>query len=251
MNKLPDFFMERLYKEYNEEQANQIIEGYKLERKLTFRVNTIKTTAEEIEQRLVENEIMYKKVKWSKEEQEERPWWKNFLIGIKDRFIMFDTFMHLLPTNVINLFRWILVVLILRSCYVYTTGATDIYFFAGGTYLAQILRYFFPITIQITPGFNAIWQTFLIGVWARLFFRMGLYIENIIVPWYILFLERKRIKKMPIRKIFINSLLWPIFDIVGRYTTYIALFKKVSWKPVPHNSKITIDDINKQQVFSK
>ena len=67
MNKLPDFFMERLYKEYNEEQANQIIEGYKLERKLTFRVNTIKTTAEEIEQRLVENEIMYKKVKWSKE----------------------------------------------------------------------------------------------------------------------------------------------------------------------------------------
>ena len=193
----------------------------------------------------------YAKVKWSKEEQEERPWWKNFLIGIKDRFIMFDTFMHLLPTNVINLFRWILVVLILRSCYVYTTGATDIYFFAGGTYLAQILRYFFPITIQITPGFNAIWQTFLIGVWARLFFRMGLYIENIIVPWYILFLERKRIKKMPIRKIFINSLLWPIFDIVGRYTTYIALFKKVSWKPVPHNSKITIDDINKQQVFSK
>lgn len=67
MNKLPDFFMERLYKEYNEEQANQIIEGYKLERKLTFRVNTIKTTAEEIEQRLVENGIMYKKVKWSKE----------------------------------------------------------------------------------------------------------------------------------------------------------------------------------------
>ena len=52
---------------------------------------------------------------------------------------------------------------------------------------------------------------------------------------------------MPISKIFVNSLLWPIFDIVGRYTTYIALFKKVSWKPVPHNSKITIDDINKQK----
>ena len=67
MNKLPDFFMERLYKENNEEQANQIIEGYKLERKLTFRVNTIKTTAEESKQELVENEIMYKKVKWSKE----------------------------------------------------------------------------------------------------------------------------------------------------------------------------------------
>ena len=49
---------------------------------------------------------------------------------------------------------------------------------------------------------------------------------------------------MPLKKVFLYSLTWPIFDIVGRYTTYIALFKKVSWKPVPHNSKITIDDIN-------
>jgi hypothetical protein len=60
-----------------------------------------------------------------------------------------------------------------------------------------------------------------------------------------MFLERKRIKKMPVIKIFLYSLLWPIFDIVGRYTTYIALFKKIEWKPVPHESKVTIDDINR------
>ncbi len=182
------------------------------------------------------------KVKWSSEEKK-YPWYKKIGIAIKDRFIMFDTFMHLLPTNVINITRWILVVLILRSCYSYEAGMANVNFFAGGTYLAQILNHFFNIRIQIPAGYNAIWMTFLIGVWARLFFRIGAYIENIIVPWYILFLERKRIKKMPIRKIFCYSLLWPIFDIVGRYTTYIALFKKVGWKAVPHNSKITIDDI--------
>ena len=37
---------------------------------------------------------------------------------------------------------------------------------------------------------------------------------------------------------------WPTFDMIGRYTTYVALFKKVTWKPIPHESKVTIDDIN-------
>ena len=186
----------------------------------------------------------YAKVKWSKQEREENLFWR-IMISIKDRFIMFDTFMHLLPVNVINLFRWILVVLILKSCYCYSMGIESVEFFSGGTLLAQILRHFFTIKINISSGPSALWQVFLLGVWARLFYRVGAYIENIIVPWYILFLERKRIKKMPISKIILYSFVWPIFDIVGRYTTYIALFKKVGWKPVPHNSKITIDDLNK------
>lgn len=67
MNKLPDFFIEKLYKEYNEEQVNQIIKGYKLERPITFRVNTIKTTVKDVEQKLAENGIIFKRVKWSKE----------------------------------------------------------------------------------------------------------------------------------------------------------------------------------------
>ena len=83
------------------------------------------------------------------------------------------------------------------------------------------------------------------AVWARLFYRIGAYIENIGMYYYVLFMERKRIKKIPLHKIILWSLTWPIFDIVGRYTTYIALFKDVGWKPVPHNSKVTIDDINK------
>ena len=52
---------------------------------------------------------------------------------------------------------------------------------------------------------------------------------------------------MAIHKILFRKLLFPIFDIVGRYTTYIALFKKIEWKPVPHESKITIDDINNEK----
>ena len=38
---------------------------------------------------------------------------------------------------------------------------------------------------------------------------------------------------------------WPIFDIIGRYTMYAALFMDVTWKPIPHNSSVTIDDLSK------
>jgi len=188
----------------------------------------------------------YSKVKWNFKEKEEKSFLGKIFTSLIDRFIMFDTFMHLLPTTVINLFRWIIVVLILRSCYCYSMGIEDVNLFAGGTLLAQVLRHFFDIHIHISSGPSALWQVFMLGIWARLFYRIGAYVEHIIVPWYILFLERKRIKKMPISKIFLYSLVWPIFDIVGRYTTYIALFKKVGWKPVPHTSKITIDDINEK-----
>ena len=50
---------------------------------------------------------------------------------------------------------------------------------------------------------------------------------------------------MSVGKKILYSFTWPIFDIIGRYTTYIAIFKKVEWKAIPHTSKITIDDLNK------
>lgn len=67
MEKLPDFLIEKLHKDYTEEQVNKIIDGYKKEKRLTFRVNTIKTTVEAIEKELIKNEIKYERVKWSKD----------------------------------------------------------------------------------------------------------------------------------------------------------------------------------------
>ena len=48
---------------------------------------------------------------------------------------------------------------------------------------------------------------------------------------------------MSIWKKLLYIFTWPTFDIIGRYTTYIALFTNVTWKPIPHNSKVTIDDL--------
>ena len=37
-------------------------------------------------------------------------------------------------------------------------------------------------------------------------------------------IKRKRITKIPLHKKILYCLTWPIFDIIGRYTTYIAIF---------------------------
>lgn len=185
----------------------------------------------------------FTKIKWYDEEKE-YPAYKKFFIGIRDRYINFDTFMHLLPANVINIFRWIFVTLFLKSCYAYAHPYTNVNVFGGGFWLAKIINRFINIRIDIPTGYEGMFKIVLIGIWLRLFYRIAMYLQKMLEPLYILFLERKRIKKIPIRKILYNSLFFPIFDIVGRYTTYIALFKKIEWKPVPHESKVTIDDLN-------
>ena len=170
---------------------------------------------------------------------------KKFLIGIRDRFINFDTFMHLWPGHVVNLFRWLTVTIFLKCCYAYANPFEHVNLFGGNFWLAKLVNHFVHIHIDIPNGAKGMLFIVLVSIWLRLFFRISYDLKKIIEPWIYLFLERKRIKKLSVWKVFRYSLLFPMFDIVGRYTTYIALFKKIEWKPVPHDSKVTIDDINR------
>lgn len=56
------FLIEKLEKQYGEELSKKIIEGYGVERKVTFRVNTLKSNSDKVEKILNENGIKYKKV---------------------------------------------------------------------------------------------------------------------------------------------------------------------------------------------
>ena len=104
-----------------------------------------------------------------------------------------------------------------------------------------------PIIINVPAGLNALFIGLIIALWWKIFYRIGSYFENILVAVYVFIVEKRRIPKIKLHKKILYCLTWPTFDIIGRYTTYIALFKKVDWKPIPHNSKITIDDINKRK----
>lgn len=62
-----EFLVEKLEKQYGEELSKEILKGYSVKRKVTFRVNTIKSDVQEIEQVLKDNIIEFEKVAWSKE----------------------------------------------------------------------------------------------------------------------------------------------------------------------------------------
>lgn len=64
---IPEFLEEMLNKQYGEKLTKEIVEGYKIKRPVTFRVNTLKTSIAEIENKLKERQIEFEKVLWSEE----------------------------------------------------------------------------------------------------------------------------------------------------------------------------------------
>ena len=65
MYKIPEFLIEMLDKQYGKDLAKEILEGYAVKRKATFRVNTLKTTSEKVEKVLKDARIEFSKVTWS------------------------------------------------------------------------------------------------------------------------------------------------------------------------------------------
>ena len=64
---IPQFLEEMLQKQYNNEITNKIIEGYKDQRNVTLRINTIKTTKEKIKECLNQAKIEFKEVEWNRD----------------------------------------------------------------------------------------------------------------------------------------------------------------------------------------
>lgn len=194
---------------------------------------------------------LFIKTRWQekKKRKKEKKTFKSIMLSIiesiRHRFASYDTLIQLTPFSILNIFKWLLVSLIIYACSCYVNGIENINMFAGGTYLAKGLREVFNITLNITPGVNALLLGLVITIWLRILYRLGKYFENMWAAIYLFIVERKRIVKIPFWRKVLYVLTWPTFDIIGRYTQYVALFKKVTWKPIPHDSKITIEDLKK------
>lgn len=65
MNKqVPEFLNEILEKQYGKQITEKIIAGYLKQKPVTLRVNTIKTTIEQVKENLSQNGIEYEEIKW-------------------------------------------------------------------------------------------------------------------------------------------------------------------------------------------
>ncbi len=166
-----------------------------------------------------------------------------FLESIRHRFASFDTLVQLTPLAFINLCRWLLVTVLIYSSVAYVNGLDSVSLFSGGNWLAKAIRGIYDVKISIPPGTKALFMSMLLTIGFRLLYRLGSYFSNMFMAIYLFIIEHDRIKKMSIWKKLLYTFTWPTFDVIGRYTTYVALFKKVEWKPIPHESKVTIDDL--------
>lgn len=64
-NNIPQFLVEMLEEQYGQELTEKILKGYENKRFTTFRVNTLKSQSEEIENILKQEKIEYEKTRWS------------------------------------------------------------------------------------------------------------------------------------------------------------------------------------------
>lgn len=67
ISNIPDFLYQKLLKQYGEDITNKIVKGYFTKRKVSFRVNTLKSDVNEIEKALNTANIEFEKVEWSRE----------------------------------------------------------------------------------------------------------------------------------------------------------------------------------------
>lgn len=187
---------------------------------------------------------MFIKDKWGNTEKKDNIF-LNIVESIRHRFASFDTLMQLIPLVVVNFVRWLIVSVFIYSCYAYLYGLEGKTIFAGSGVVAKLLTWMFhKPTISIGPGMKAFFIAMGLAIFARILYRLGAYIANMWMAIYLFIVERHRIKKMSLAKKILYTLTWPTFDIIGRYTTYAALFVHVTWKPIPHTSKVTIDEVD-------
>ena len=175
----------------------------------------------------------------------EKDKWSKIKKSFRYRFASYDTLMQLTPFSVLNLVKFLLIAVIIYSCYTYTNGINNMSIDFGNTFLSKLNLFSFKINIE--PGVKALFMGVIIASWYHLIYLIGAYFTAMLMPIYLFIIDRKRIKKMSFSKKVLFVFTWPIFDIIGRYTTYIALFKKVTWKPIPHESQVTIDDIKENK----
>ena len=164
--------------------------------------------------------------------------------GIRHRWASFDTLSQLFPSVIVKLFLWLTVSVFIFCCASFETGLTELKLFKGGNYLAKGLHSLFGgITVDVAPGAGLFVKYFLLALLWRIIGKVSYHFENMLTAVYVFIVERKRIIKIPLHKKILYCFTWPVFDIFYRYSMYCALFMKVTWKTIPHTSKVTIEDI--------
>ena len=162
---------------------------------------------------------------------------KRLLNNIRLRFMSFDMLSIVYP-RVIPLLIKKIVIFGLRVALI-CMGAMAVKTYFCPKIIEESLRFF-----GIDPIFRAPLEAILMLSLFTFTWTLFSYVQGIIVAAYIYIIEHRRIMKIKWYKKVWFCLTFPIFDIIGKLAMYIALFRRVEWKPTPHNAGISIDELN-------
>lgn len=166
---------------------------------------------------------------------------KRFINNIRLRFMSFDMLSVVYPRSLLLLIKKVLIY-ILRLWLIFTTG----YSFVTIGLAPNVVKYAYKLFIgpQLIPtdAFNAaVILTAFFFAWS-----INSYVKGIVTAAYIFIIEHKRIMKIKWYKKVWFSLTFPIFDLIGKISMFIALFIKVEWKPIPHNADVSIAQLDEK-----
>ena len=166
---------------------------------------------------------------------------------IRHRFMSYDTFAQLLPKDLVSIFCFILDSILVYPLTCYLNGFNGFLFDSGRVkwFCPFLSRIFGNCEIKTAPGPKAWAMCIVMVLWWRFLKRIWNYITKMGIGIYVLVTERRRLPKVSPVRLLRYLICWPVFDIIGRWTQYAAVFVKVTWKPIPHNSKVTIENLNR------
>ena len=160
------------------------------------------------------------------------PWWKKLFNNIRLRFMSLDMLSVVYPRSLITLFKRIVIYYLKFALILMGVHMTFTIF------RLEIFGWQYCDGFKLSNGIAAL----TISAFCA---SIVTYAKNIISAAYIYIIERKHIEHIPFFKKVWYCMTFPIFDIIGKFSLLVALFKKVEWKAIPHTSSVKIEDIRK------
>ncbi len=174
--------------------------------------------------------------KRARENGENPGFFKRLYNNIRLRFMSFDMLTVVFPHSLASTIKKVLVSLI-RIIGIFFVGNQLGVGSPAGFLADAINKLHIPFSTE-NEFVAAAWVIFFVLSWT-----FSSYFNGILTAVYVFIIEHRRIEYIKWYKKLWFSLTFPIFDLIGKVATVIALFTKVEWKPIPHNAAINIDEI--------
>lgn len=166
--------------------------------------------------------------------------WTRFKESLKYRFMSFDMLTVTFPYPLLSFVRKLVVDIMAVITLINVGFINDVGFVSKITQSVMDIFGVSPFIEKTAIGFIFLFAVMLAEFVITWFCSMCIAV-------FVFITERKRIKPIKWYKKIFYCLCFPFFDIIGEISMCIALFSKVEWKPIPHNSQVKIEELEKAE----